>query len=155
LIFTMAERSIMIRPPSILLFERLYLAAFFVSVVFAILTWSANVAALPAISTIASAKGAAGMLNVAYAIARGFVWAGWLLLLYLIGRRRSRVAKVVATLGALVAAWDGAGVLLAALSTPISGWVVTASMIEAALIVCAVAMLYRADARAWFAEQAA
>ena len=140
------------RPPSILLFERLYLAAFVVSVVFAVANWSGDVAALLTEPTIARIKGADRIIGFVYPAMRVLIWAGWLLLWWLVARRGSGVGRVLVTIAALFAAYDGVGVLLALLSQPLSGWGPTGTVIEAALLVSAAAMLWRPDARAWIAE---
>lgn len=140
------------RPPSVLLFERLYLAAFVVSVVFALFNWSHDLAAVVANPGFARIRGAARVLPIVYPLTRALIWAGWLLLLFLVARRRSRIARVLVTICALITAYDGSRVLLAMLSGPLAGWAATAALVEAALVVCAAAMLFRPDAKAWFAD---
>lgn len=139
------------RPPSVLLFERLYLAAFVVSVAFALLNWSHDLAAVIANPGLARITGAARLLPVVYPLTRALIWGVWLLLWFLVARRASRVARVLVTIGALVTAYDGSRLLLAMLSGPLAGWAATVALIETALVVCAAAMLFRPDAKAWFA----
>ena len=141
------------RPPSILLFERLYLAALVVSIVLALANWSGDVAALTVDPGITRLKGADGMLPVIYPILRLLIWAGWLLLWFFVARRGSRVAKIVVTLFVLIAAYDGSKVLLAMLTGPLAGWTPTGALVETALLVSAAAMLFRPDARSWFATK--
>ena len=142
------------RPPSILLFERLYLAALAISIVTVALHWSVEVSAMMARPDFARVAQAARFVPALYWILHVVIWAAWVLIWYLVARRGSKVARIVAAIGALISAYDGIDVLLAMLGGPLAGWFPVAVVAEAALLVAAVAMLFRADARPWFAPGA-
>ena len=142
------------RPPSILLFERLYLAALIVSIVAAALNWSGDLAAVMANPSVAQMKGAGRVAPTVYLFLRIAIWAGWVLLLYLVARKGSTVAKWLVVIAAvLLLAVDGVPTLLAMLGGPLAGWSATATVVETALVVSAAAVLFRRDARPWFGRQ--
>ena len=142
------------RPPSILLFERLYLAALIVSIVAAALSWSGDLAAVIASPAVAQMKGAGRVAPTVYLFLRVMIWAGWVLLLYLVARTGSTVAKWLVVIAAvLLLAVDGVPTLLAMLGGPLAGWSATATVVETALVVSAAAVLFRHDARPWFGRR--
>ena len=132
------------RPQSIVLFERLYLAAWLIGLVSTVVTWQASQAMLmrnPAIADIG-----AGFL---------FVTAGVRLLLplllwYLVARRASSVGKWLLVglfaIGVLGLAWA------AAMGSIHLNQGTAVTLIVFALQAAAIAMLFRPDARAWFAK---
>ena len=132
------------RPQSIVLFERLYLAAWVIGLVSTVVTWQASQAML--MRNPAVAEYGAGFL---------FVTAGVRLLLplllwYFVARRGSVVAKwllvALFAVGVIGLAWA------AALGTIHlnSGTLIT--LVVFALQGAGVAMLFRPDARGWFRE---
>lgn len=139
------------RPPSILLFERLHVAALIVSIVAAALSWSGDLAAVMGSPAIARLDGAEHIAPAVYMILRVIIWAAWVLLLYLVARRGSKVAKwLVVIAAALLLVLDGAPTLLAMFGGPLAGWSATATIVETALVVSAAATLFRRDALPWF-----
>jgi hypothetical protein len=136
--------DMMQRPHSILLFERLYLAAWAIGLISTIVTWQASQEMV--------------MRNPAIAqIGPGFLYATTavrlllpLLLWYLVARRASVVAKwLLVGLFAIGVLGLGWAVAMGTIRLN-TGSAVTALVF--ALQAAAVAMLFRADATAWFAR---
>ena len=128
------------RPPSIVMFERLFLASLAVSVLGFIVSYreiTETLARDPGVQQLGLGSGfIVGTAAAGYAL--------YLLLWYLIARRASKVAKwilvvliaisVLSTLPGLPSAWD---------TTALFGLVVTV------LEIAAIVFLFRADATAW------
>lgn len=143
----------MTRPSSIVAFERLYLGSIAVYLLNALVFWSTNRELMNSMSQIRSAPGLAELIGpIAIATLVVTVLIS-LLFWFLIVRKRSAVGKW------LVVATEVIGVLMAvpALISLVSGTApnppgVALSLLATALAVAAAAMLFRADAKAWFAE---
>ncbi len=138
------------RPSSIVQFDRLYPAAIGVGLVGNVLDWPVTVARLE------SDPATAAFSDVGIAVAAGMIAVGTaiaLLLWFLIARRGSGGARWV--LVAFTAFAIGSlAVGLASGAVIVDGGGI-ARMIATALQTAAVALLFRADARAWFATPVA
>lgn len=139
------------RPPSIVMFERLYAAALIISIAASGLNWTNEIAQLVTRPQVAELHGAAHIVPTIYLVLRALIWAGWALLLFLVARRASTVAKWLVVVCAAVAAIDGVITLLAVLGGPLAGWSPVAAIVETVLVVSSAALLFRPDARGWFA----
>jgi len=134
----------MIRPASIVRFERLYLAGLALGIINIVLNWSATahaIAAQPALTSVAGwYQPAATLVGVAIP----------LLLWYTIARRGSRVAKWILTVWTALAVFG----LLGGLATGhmVDGIVGVLGVVTILLDVVAVWTLFRPDTRAWFGE---
>jgi hypothetical protein len=135
------------RPPSILLFERLYIVKIVLGLVagaFALSRISATI--LPTGAPVAVQK----MMPVIMIASMAFGVIVSLLLLYFIARRASDVAKwifvVFFALGAisLIRSFSG--------RFPIAGWMHGLSLVQVAMGAVMLWLLFRPDAKAWFAE---
>ena len=129
------------RPQSIMLFDKVFLAAIAASLLGIVLFYDANLRALQAEAAIAEAGFGSGLLLGITAVSLGIM----LLLWYFISRRASSLAK-----------WLLVGLTIIGLPSSISG-LMTASglqlVLTAAVLVLqilAIVLLFRADARAWF-----
>ncbi len=130
------------RPKSIQLFERLYLASIALTLIATALGWDALVRG----ATIPGAEGAAAAVA---GIAIGVVVLAQLIVWYFVARRGSSIAKWAAVLFFLLNLWGiGATVQLAMNGSLPSVLTIFARIVELA----AIAMLFRADARPWFAH---
>lgn len=131
------------RPPSIILFERLFWSSILVSVVTTIVTWSNMAAEFDREAGAGRSAGSFGVVFVILVISLAIVLALW----YAIARRGSNVAKwiyvVLTAIGTLQA--------LAALFGPAETGALSlaGSLLSTALSVASAAMLFRADAVAW------
>lgn len=131
------------RPRSIILFEQVYGASILCGLAATLLAWRATLAMLAANPI--TARFGQGFLIVTTLIGLGFA----LLLLYLIARRGSRIARwllvVLAVLGT-------AQFLLAALLHRLSpGLIGMLGLLGTLLRVSAVGLLFGREARGWFA----
>lgn len=131
------------RPPSIILFERLFWSSTLVSIVTTFITWNEMATAFDREAGVGRSSGSFGVVFVILVISLAIVFALW----YAIARRGSNVAKwiyvVLAAIGALqtIAGLfnpDGLGTLSLA-----------GSLLSTALSVASAAVLFRADAVAW------
>lgn len=136
----------MIRPRSILLFERLFLASILIWCVVQAMTWDYRVALLAANPMLATP--AAAMATVVLAILAVSV-AVW----YFAARRSSRIAKWAAVGLAVCSAITFVFGLIAIGQPGLPGPVAKLLSIAAsALCVAAAVSLFRADAAIWFGE---
>ncbi|HEX9932039.1 MAG TPA: hypothetical protein VGB08_04290 [Allosphingosinicella sp.] len=128
------------RPASIVTFERLLLLMIVLGLVGAVLSWDTTAAAY-------AAQGLSeGVLIAAYAVAL----AVSLLLLWLIARRGSNVARwvyVVLCLAGLAVSLTTVGALL---RQPLPALLMQAAQLL--LTIFSVVLLFRADASAWFSR---
>ncbi len=129
------------RPKSIQLFERLYLASIVLTLIATALGWDALVRG----ATIPGAEGGAAAVA---GIAIGVVVLAQLIVWFFVAKRGSSVAKWAAVLFFLLNLWGiGATVQLAMNGSLPSVLTIAARVVELAAIV----MLFRADAKPWFA----
>lgn len=140
-------RGRLARPSSIVTFERCWGAYTVLTLLGIVLQWSAFTAAL---SSDAQGIGS-GAANAVLAIAM-VIYAMLLLgALYLVGRRGSNIGRV------LVTAWFGWNLFSLARGLLGGGWRPDLAHLLALLALVlqgvAVAMLFRADARAWFGKR--
>lgn len=129
----------MMRPKSIVTFERLALLSLAIALVVSILTWRGSLAA-----TEASGLGSS-FLWISYAIAFGL----GLLLILLISRKASSIAKwvlVVLTVIGVVGMLTRVGDLLG------SGVLGIAELVQMLILVVSLTFLFRDDAKAWLAR---
>lgn len=134
------------RPKSIILFERLYLASIATGVVITILTYERTIAQIGREPSMAALGWGAGTFVIIFAISM----AVSLLLYYLIAYRANVIAKWV------LVAFTAIGFLglRGAISAP-DGLELAAVVLMNLLALGAVIMLFRGDARSWFAGNGA
>lgn len=129
------------RPQSIILFDKVFLAAIGVSLLGIVLFFDANLRALEADPAIAEMGVGGGLLITITALSLGIM----LLLWYFISRRASSLAK-----------WLLVGLTIIGLPSSFSGLTNTGGLqllLTAAVLVLqilAIVLLFRADSRAWF-----
>ena len=136
----------MIRPPSIVRYERLYLASFVLGLVVSATSWSQRAAILGANPLLAAAT---WVLPVTQAISIAVA----LLLWYFTARAPSVVAKWVVV---VFAAFGVLSILLSlgtlAMGRAANATTVALSVVTNALYVAAAVQLFAADAQLWFGE---
>lgn len=143
----------MYRPPSIVTFERLYLASIALGLLNTVVGWNARQALLannPAVVANPQMLPVLGPIMAAMAI-MGALLA--LILWYFVARRGSVVAKWIVT----VLAGLGGLTALGTLMTLVQGHSPSVlssllGLVNAGLSIAAAAMLFRADALPWFGE---
>ncbi|UVO49501.1 hypothetical protein M0208_02850 [Sphingomonas sp. SUN019] len=136
----------MIRPRSILLFERLFLASLLLWCVLQAMTWDYRVALLATNAILATP--AAAMATVVLAILAVSV-AVW----YFVARRSSRIAKRAAVALAVCSAITFIFGLIAIGQPGLPGPTIKLlSVAVSALCVAAAVPLFRPDAKTWFGE---
>lgn len=122
----------MVRPTSIVRFERLYLVTLLLGAVHTVVRWPALVAA-----------SSPGVALVTQLVTFGLT----LILVLLVARRRSRIARIILVAAFLI----GLPIAVEVLATGVFGlgsWVVVAQIILQAL---ALLLLFRPESRAWLA----
>ena len=130
------------RPKSIHLFERLYLASIALTLIATVLGWDALVRG----ATIPGAEGGAAAVA---GIAIGVVVLVQLIVWYFVSRRGSGIAKWAAVVFFLLNLWGvGTTAQLAMNGSLPSVLTLAARIVELSAIV----MLFRADANRWFTE---
>lgn len=133
------------RPHSIVLFERLYLASIAVGLIFTWQNWTAREALL-ARSSAAAQFGWLGPATTAF----GLIVA--VALWYFVARRGSVVAKWIVTAFAVWAAVLVALYLFGLATVAGRSTVIVTGLVQNILYVVAAVMLHRADTRAWFGD---
>jgi uncharacterized membrane protein YtjA (UPF0391 family) len=133
------------RPPSILRFEKAYLASIAISVLNTIIFWSTATAALddPAVEALGVGQGALAAVLVISTIISLLLW-------YFIARRASKVAKWIFVLFLAF----GVVSLLSSLANPQMprGMELVLNLFATALQVYAAWQLFKPDAKAWLAS---
>ena len=132
----------MMRPKSIVQFERVYIATIVLGLLNTVLSWNATADQLAAVDPMMRQLGP-GVIATGTAISLLVN----LVLLYFIARRGSRIAKwimVVLTVAGILAA------LPAFMVAPMPPLIVVITFAMIALSLFAVYLLFRPDAQAWF-----
>lgn len=130
------------RPPSILYFERLSILSILVGIALAILAWDGDVAATRAM----------GLDGIVVPIVQGLSLAFLLLLIFLISRKRSVIAKWI-----LVLLFVGGAAMIAPQlpSTLDQGLIGLLQLSQLAVFAAAIYFLFTREARDWFGGKAA
>lgn len=142
----------MSRPPSILLFERLYLGSILLYVVNAVVFWSTTRAMVLQSPQIQQTPALASMMVGIMIATVALMVAVSLLLWWLVARARSNVGKwlvvVTEAIGAVLALFSLLGIARGTAGN-VPGIVL--GLLGTALAIAAAAVLFRADARDWLA----
>ena len=138
----------MLRPASIVTFERCYLGAWLIGLINTIVNWNATIAAVQASPASAQLGPSFGVTMLVGGLVIGAVvtFALW----YFVARRGSEVAKwVVIVFFAIGLVFFLLGLLRSGLSLGLAGVV---TIVQIVLQGIAVAMLFRPDTKPWFGE---
>lgn len=141
------------RPPAIVAFERLYLGSTLLYVIVSAVFWSQTRELMLAFQ---GAQGVAGMITGIMVVTLLITLGASLLLWWLVARQRSVVGKWLVVATEVIGVIGGLFALLRLIqgSTPNAAQSAM-TLVVTALAVAAAAMLFRADARAWFGETVA